>query len=411
MLPTLPHPDHQLTYPQPGPVARPTKKVVDTPEDSSNVPEKSEDEVASPAENASGSEDNAAPSVKRKRAAEEDEADDVETRYLQKLLDDDEEEAAPVSKEAEEKYAAEAKASKSSKAELKHESLVHESLTNNTEVEKADSTLFIGNLPSTVITDKSKFKEFKKFLTSKGGKVVSVRFRSIAFSEMLPRKAAFVLHKFHSSRETVNAYAVFDTSENARLALALNGTIFEEHHLRVDSVSHPGKQDNKRSIFVGNLDFEIDEEPLWRHFGECGEIEYVRIVRDSKTNVGKGFGYVQFKDPVAVTKAIMLHEKPLGGPKGRKLRVTRARNIKKTESVRDSTIKNKAKKVRLTNDERTKLGRARTVVGKAGRAEINAVLEGTRASKGDAVRGIKNGGKRKKPRIRERSTKFKADRK
>lgn len=326
------------------------------------------------------------------------------------MLDDDDD-AAPPSKEIEDQYAAEAKASKASKTDLTHETLVHESLINNTEIEKADSTLFIGNLPSIVITDKTKFKEFKKFLVSKGGNVVSVRFRSIAFSEMLPRKAAFVQHKFHSSRETVNAYAVFDKPENARLALALNGTLFEDFHLRVDSVSHPGKQDNKRSIFVGNLDFEIDEEPLWRHFGGCGEIEYVRIVRDSKTNVGKGFGYVQFKDPVAVTKAIMLHEKPLGDAKGRKLRVTRARNVKKTESVRDSTIKSKVKKARLTNDERTKLGRARTVVGKAGRAEINAVLEGTRATKGDAVRGIKNGGKRKKPRIRERSTKFKANRK
>lgn len=48
-------------------------------------------------------------------------------------------------------------------------------------------------------------------------------------------------------------------------------------------------------MFVGNLPFDVQDEQLYTHFKRCGEIEFVRVVRDKKTNIGKGFGYVQFK--------------------------------------------------------------------------------------------------------------------
>lgn len=53
--------------------------------------------------------------------------------------------------------------------------------------------------------------------------------------------------------------------------------------------------DHKRSVFVGNLPFDVQDEDLYLHFMRCGEIEFVRVVRDKKTNIGKGFGYIQFK--------------------------------------------------------------------------------------------------------------------
>jgi len=43
------------------------------------------------------------------------------------------------------------------------------------------------------------------------------------------------------------------------------------------------------------LNFEAQEEELWQHFKNCGDIDYVRIIRDAKTNLGKGFAYIQFK--------------------------------------------------------------------------------------------------------------------
>jgi len=40
---------------------------------------------------------------------------------------------------------------------------------------------------------------------------------------------------------------------------------------------------------------DVEEEPLRQVFMDCGEIEAVRIVRDSKTGAGKGFGFILFK--------------------------------------------------------------------------------------------------------------------
>ena len=37
------------------------------------------------------------------------------------------------------------------------------------------------------------------------------------------------------------------------------------------------------------------EDELWGHFSECGKVADVRLVRDSQTGMGKGFGYVRFQ--------------------------------------------------------------------------------------------------------------------
>lgn len=352
-------------------------------------------------------------SKRRKRGVDADEDTGVEYRYFKKLEDrsketddggknDDDE--TPKSKKLKKstKDNEDEEVSKSSKSSNSSSSI----LPNEKEVEKSERTIFVGNLSNTTITKKADYKALKR-LFSKYGSVESIRFRSISFSEMLPRKAAFVKQQLHSNRDTVNAYIVFGEKKSVSKALDVNGTEFLENHLRVDSVAHPAKHDHKRSIFVGNLDFEAAEEPLWKHFADCGEIEYVRLIRDSKTNVGKGFGYVQFKDSMAIPKALLLDGKQLNG-EGRKLRISRAKNISNSKD----TFKSKSdSKARLTNSEKSKLGRAKAGLGKAGRAEVNKVIEGTRAKAGDTVPGLKVGGgqgKRKnKPRTRDRTKSFK----
>lgn len=40
---------------------------------------------------------------------------------------------------------------------------------------------------------------------------------------------------------------------------------------------------------------EIQDDDLWSAFEDCGVIDSVRVIRDEKTGIGKGFGYVNFK--------------------------------------------------------------------------------------------------------------------
>lgn len=44
----------------------------------------------------------------------------------------------------------------------------------------------------------------------------------------------------------------------------------------------------KFTIFVGNLSFQMKDEEMYNYFSECGKIEYVRLIRDPYTFVGKG---------------------------------------------------------------------------------------------------------------------------
>ncbi|QSL64381.1 hypothetical protein MERGE_001682 [Pneumocystis wakefieldiae] len=193
-------------------------------------------------------------------------------------------------------------------------------------VKKDLSTVFVGNLPVSIVSSKSDYRTFKgKF--SEFGRIRSIRFRSIAFSELLPKKIAYIQKKFHPKREILNAYVVYEAEESSKKALVLNGTLLLNRHIRVDSVAYPTPHVSKRSIFIGNLSFDAQEEQLWSYFSQCGEIEFVRIVRNSETNVGKGFAYVQFKNQESIDEALLLHDKK--GPCNRKLRIVRAKNISK----------------------------------------------------------------------------------
>lgn len=73
----------------------------------------------------------------------------------------------------------------------------------------------------------------------------------------------------------------------------------------------------------------MSEEELREFFADCGEISNVRLVRDPKTFLGKGIGYVMYKTKEAMQKAIK--EKEGKKFKGRDLRVKRAVDPKRRD--------------------------------------------------------------------------------
>lgn len=379
---------------------------------------------------------------KQKKQKKKDANDDLESKYFDKLLKEEE-------KEAEKKAAKTSTDSKTDEANeddneaedsgsdsdsdsdsdaetgSKRSKAAKTVDLKEDELEKAERTVFVGNVTSAAISSKTIYKRFKKVF-GQYGKISSIRFRSISFDESLPRKVAFAKKHLHKSRDTVNAYVVYKEREPSKKVLALNATVFENFHLRIDHVAHPAPKDNRRTIFVGNLDFEEKEETLWKYFNANSEndVESVRVIRDAKTNLGKGFALVQFKDTLSVNKALLLNDKPLpsgdGKKKGRKLRISRAKSHAKPSLLSPNHFDNTKKayasnrsKSNLSDNQKTKLGRASTILGKADRATAGKqIVEGQRAKKGSSIAGIKGlkGAKVKKPRIRDRSTKFKKER-
>lgn len=302
------------------------------------------------------------PERKRKR---KDQNEDLEGKYMQKLVEAEEKEEAERQAERrvkrqriaakqqdgsdnedkEDEEETEAKSESEEKSEdgtdeampamriapldvPLHESLVPDN--NASELEKATRTVFLANVCSSAISSKAANKTLLKHMSSfiddlptppegkPAHKVESLRFRSTAFATLsLPKKAAFAKKDIRvATTKSTNAYVVYSTAYAAREAVKkLNGTVVLDRHLRVDGVAHPAKTDHKRCVFVGNLGFVDDEsmvdangenerkrskipsdieEGLWRQFGKAGTVESVRVVRDEKTRVGKGFAYVQF---------------------------------------------------------------------------------------------------------------------
>lgn len=220
------------------------------------------------------------------------------------------------------------------------------------EPEKLERTLFVGNLNKNV-TEKSNLKKLKA-LFKPYGDIESIRFRSVAFSKNLPKKIAFITKELHPERDCLNAYIVFKDKESAQNAIELNGTLFNEKHIRVDIEGSEKKLDEKKSVFVGNLAFDEQEETLWKAFSDCGEVTNVRLVRDAKTNLGKGFGYVTFKERSSVSLALELNDTTVGK---RKIRVFRCKNLKKDDANMmkegEHAIKNK-KIAKMMKGPRTK---------------------------------------------------------
>ncbi len=77
------------------------------------------------------------------------------------------------------------------------------------------------------------------------------------------------------------------------------------------------------NIYVGNLNYKLDENQLEEIFAEFGEVASVKIITDKNTGRSKGFGFVEMPDDQEAEAAVeALNGKEL---EGRQMRVNKAR--------------------------------------------------------------------------------------
>ncbi|KAH0426540.1 RNA recognition domain-containing protein [Colletotrichum camelliae] len=373
-----------------------------------------EEEAEAESEEDEAPETAAKPKKERKRKRDED---DIEGKYLSKLVQAEEKET-PAEKRSKKEDKNEEAASEEEE-ESDSEIPVHESLAadgkskdKNNEIDKANRTVFLSNVASEAVSNKAAKRTLEAHLTSvldkdatPAQKIESIRFRSVAFSGgALPKRAAYITKAvMQETTKSANAYVVFSTPAAARKVVSeLNGTVVLERHLRVDSVAHPSPTDHRRCVFVGNLGFVDDEtittvdeagetvqkkrtkvpadieEGLWRTFGkQAGKVENVRVIRDPKTRVGKGFAYVQFYDANHVEAALLLDGKKYPPMLPRIMRVTRAKAPHKTALAMERSSKARVQaargapgstsyKAKITPEQQSMAGRASRLLGRSG---------------------------------------------
>lgn len=173
-------------------------------------------------------------------------------------------------------------------------------------------TIFVGNLPLKV-KKKTLIKEFIKF-----GEIDSVRIRSVPIIDTkIPRKGAILQKQINENADSVHAYIVFKSEQSTEAALAFNMAVIGGNHIRLDRACPPRKKlkgedtplyDIKKTVFVGNLPFDVKDEEIYQLF--CGlndlesSVEAVRVIRHPHMRVGKGIAYVLFKTREAANLVI-----------------------------------------------------------------------------------------------------------
>lgn len=127
-----------------------------------------------------------------------------------------------------------------------------EVLLENEDVTKEhnDRTIFVGNVPHDVTAKKLR-KLFENY-----GTVESVRLRCAPLADpRVPKKVAVIKRDFHPERNSMHAFIRFLDVESAHKALVFNGTVFQDHHIRVDMASRKADYDQKKAVFLGNVPF------------------------------------------------------------------------------------------------------------------------------------------------------------
>ncbi|KAK0400375.1 hypothetical protein QR680_003468 [Steinernema hermaphroditum] len=193
-------------------------------------------------------------------------------------------------------------------------------------------TVFVGNV----------FRELTKRdlhnIFGKAGKIEKIRLRGVfPGKQTLGKRIAVITHQLNEKIPTQFYYIRYSQEEEARIAVdTLNGQVVKNYPLRVDLCSEKPNYSSNLSVFVGNLPFEVKEEEVRQHFEAQGilPVDYVRIVRDTGTGLGKGFGFVCFKDRSMAKDALKLNETKLAGRKIRVMRTSDEGNSKRAQKYK-----------------------------------------------------------------------------
>ncbi|KAJ1507302.1 Nucleolar protein 12 [Coelomomyces lativittatus] len=218
--------------------------------------------------------------------------------------------------------------------------------------DRLQRTLFVGNV--TIAAAKKPVLTHFKRLFMAYGTVEKIRFRSVSFQEGMPGAWQRKARDSKVARPTMHAYVIMKEVDEANAAkVGLHQKEFENFHLQIDS-AEPTLFSAKRSVFVGGLPYELNEEPLREVFQKVGQVDRVRMIRDAKSGLGKGIAYVQFLDKASVQAALKLSGTKIDN---QTLRVQPYKKdvVKKTKSDKEAVLQKQLKERKRRINRKNKL--------------------------------------------------------
>jgi RNA recognition motif-containing protein len=62
--------------------------------------------------------------------------------------------------------------------------------------------------------------------------------------------------------------------------------------------------ENDFRLFVGNVSKDVTDQQLYEHFAKYPSLQMVKIIRELKTGMSKGYGFVSLLEPMECARAI-----------------------------------------------------------------------------------------------------------
>ena len=135
--------------------------------------------------------------------------------------------------------------------------------------------------------------------------------------------------------------------------------LIELNNERLQTAGRPGTKNfvDPNKVFIGNLPFTATEDDVSTMFATHWNIpinsvneriESIKIIRDWKTNQSKGYGFIQFYEPMVATSAMESINKGKGLKiNGRRIRLDQGKRKPNEEEERLKRLKQKEKKKKL----------------------------------------------------------------
>ncbi len=115
------------------------------------------------------------------------------------------------------------------------------------------------------------------------------------YKEVYPKQREKVLkHNY----EHVNEYGFY----NPLISGSIDGTDEIEHDRAIVRALYTSykpkpnpKSNSRHTLFIGNLDYQTNEEILTKHFSKYGALKSMRLVRDLVTGFSKGYAFIEYE--------------------------------------------------------------------------------------------------------------------
>ncbi|KAL7547890.1 hypothetical protein ACHAWF_011158 [Thalassiosira exigua] len=145
------------------------------------------------------------------------------------------------------------------------------------------------------------------------------------------------------------------SGSNKRSRSSKSSHLIELNNERLTTAGRPGTKKflDPNKVFIGNLPYDATEDDVYQLFSRhwnvplesVGDrVESIKIIRDWKTGQSKGYGFMQFYEPMVATSAMESVNKGKGGGwriKGRRIRLDQG---KRNEDEQEERRRMKKKK-------------------------------------------------------------------